>query len=254
MVVAHRGASATEPENTLAAFEAAIAAGADVVELDVRLSADGVPVVMHDATVSTTTDGSGFVHDLALAELKRLDASGGKGQRQEIPTLTEALDAIGRFAGAGVNLEIKNIPGEPAFDSPREATLEATVRVLETAGFAGPVVVSSFNWITIERCREIAPGVFTGFITIGAIDPSAALVYARQAGHELILPQAPALLEAGGAFIEEAHGSEVLVGTWTVDDEDMLEALFSLGVDAVASNRPDLAVAVRDRVVAAQTR
>jgi glycerophosphoryl diester phosphodiesterase len=253
-VVAHRGASATEPENTLVAFEAAIAAGADVVELDVRLSADGVPVVMHDTTVSTTTDGSGFVHDLPLAELKRLDASGGRGQRQEIPTVAEALDAIGRFPGAGVNLEIKNIPGEPAFDSPREGTLEATVRVLETAGFAGPVVVSSFNWITIERCREIAPGVVTGFITIAAIDPSAALVYARQAGHDLVLPQAPALLAAGRAFVDEAHEAEVLVGTWTVDEEEMLETIFSMGADAVASNRPDLAVAVRDRVVAAQPR
>ena len=86
-------ASAAEPENTVAAFEAAAAAGADVIELDVLLTSDGVAVVLHDADLSITTDGSGLVHTKTLAEVKRLDASGGRGPRQEIPTLAEALDA-----------------------------------------------------------------------------------------------------------------------------------------------------------------
>src|SRR5207244_5819311 len=85
-IVAHRGASATHPENTLSAFLAAAAAGADMVELDVRLTADGVPVVLHDLDVSRTTDGSGSAHLMSLRELKRLDASGGRGPRAEIPT------------------------------------------------------------------------------------------------------------------------------------------------------------------------
>ena len=80
-MVAHRGASSTYPENTLEAFEGAIAAGADAVELDVRLTADGIPVVMHDLDVAATTDGHGFVHTMTLADLKRLDASGGRGRR-----------------------------------------------------------------------------------------------------------------------------------------------------------------------------
>jgi glycerophosphoryl diester phosphodiesterase len=110
------------------------------------------------------------------------------------------------------------------------------------------VLVSSFNWITIERSKELAPGLATGFLTVAAVDPHAGLSYVRDRGHDFVLPQAPALLQAGGAFVEDAHGEGVRVGTWTVDREEDLATLFGWGVDAVASNDPALAVAVRDRV------
>jgi glycerophosphoryl diester phosphodiesterase len=248
LVVAHRGASSAEPENTLAAFAAAARVGADVVELDVRLTADGVPVVLHDADVSATTDGAGPVHTLSLAEVKGLDASRGAGPRQEVPTLDEALEEIGRHPGLGVDLEIKNIPGEAAFDSPQEAALHASLDALDRSGFDGPVLVSSFNWLTIERCKEAVPGLPTGFLTIAAIEPHASLVYAAGAGHDFVLPHAAALLGGGEPFVREAHREGVRVGTWTVDDQDLLATLFGWEVDAVASNRPDVAIAVRDRV------
>ena len=251
LVVAHRGASATEPENTLLAFEAALDAGADAVELDVRLTADGVAVVLHDPDVSGATDGSGLVHELALADVKRLDASRGRGPRQEVPTLTEALELIAARDG-GVNLEIKNLPGEPAFDSPREAVLEAALEALEATSFPGPVLVSSFNWLTIERSKQLAAEIPTGFLSIAAIDAHAALVYARRNGHDFVLPQTPALLAAGAGLIEEAHRDGVRVGTWVADDEAELETLFRWEVDAVAVNDPVAAIAVRDRVVDAQ--
>ena len=118
-IVAHRGASSSHPENTLQSYEAALDAGADVIECDVRVSRDGIAVIMHDEDVGRTTDGEGFVNELTLAELKRLDASKGLGQRSEIPTLREVLElADGR---AGINVEIKNMPGERSFDSPLEA-------------------------------------------------------------------------------------------------------------------------------------
>jgi glycerophosphoryl diester phosphodiesterase len=246
LVVAHRGASSTTPENTLPAFEEAARAGADVVELDVRLTRDGAPVVLHDPDVSATTDGKGPVHELTLAEVKRLDAGSGH-PRLEVPTLEEALEAIDR-GGLGVDLEVKNIPGEPAFDSPEEATLEATLRALDRVGFGGPVLVSSFNWITIEACRRLAPDLVTGFLTVAAVDPRAALDYARQNGHDFVLPHAVALAGAEEAFVREAHADGLRVGTWTVDDEASLERLFGWNVDAVASNDPALAVAVRDRM------
>lgn len=242
-MVAHRGASARVPENTLAAFEAAVADGADVVELDVRLTEDGIPVVLHDPDVSSTTDGSGYVHELTLAEVKRLDASHGEGEGQEIPTLAEALETI---RGIGVNLEIKNLPGEPAFDSPNESTLEAALRVLHDVRFDGPVLVSSFNWLTIERARALSSEIRTGFLTIAAIDPWAALVYVRSRGHDFVLPQSPALLTAGEGFVRDARSHGVLVGTWVVDDQEMLSTLYSWGLDAVATNDPRLAVTVRD--------
>ena len=248
LVVAHRGASALEPENTLVSFESAARAGADVVELDVRLTGDGVPVILHDPDVAATTDGTGFVHEMTLGQVKSLDASGGRGDRQEIPTLAEALDLLAGH-GTAVNLEIKNLPGEPAFDSPRESVLGRAVETVRASRFAGPVLVSSFNWLTIERCREIAPEARTGFLTIAAIDPWASLVYARQHGHDFVLPQTPALAAAGESFVREAHQGGVRVGTWVADDEDVLATLFGWGVDAVASNDPRTAVAVRDRVL-----
>ncbi len=250
-MVAHRGASAAEPENTVSAFDAAVRAGADVVELDVRLTADGVPVVLHDPDVAATTDGSGPVHTMTLADVKRLDASRASPGRHEIPTLAEALEAIGRADGVAADLEIKNIPGEDAFDSPTEAILEASIRTLDEVAFRGPVLISSFNWLTIERSKQLEPGIATGFLTISAVDPRAALVYVRQHGHDFVLPQANALVDAGEPFVAEAHADGVRVGTWTVDDESTIETLFGWGVDAVASNRPDLAVSVRDRVRAA---
>jgi glycerophosphoryl diester phosphodiesterase len=244
LVVAHRGASLDQPENTLPAFESAIEAGADVVELDVRLSADGVPVVMHDPEVSRATDGHGFVHELTLVELKRLNASKGQGPRAEVATLREVLEAVsGR---AGVDLEIKNIPGEPAFDSPMEAVLTAALRDLDATSFDGGVLISSFNMITLERSLALAPDIPTGFLTVAAIEPSAALVYARGAGHSWVLPHVGALLVAGAAFVQEAHESGIRVGTWTVDEPETMSTLFGWGVDAVASNDPRLAVGLRD--------
>ncbi|HEX2069232.1 MAG TPA: glycerophosphodiester phosphodiesterase family protein [Actinomycetota bacterium] len=245
-VVAHRGASALYPENTLQAFEGAIKAGADLVELDVRLTSDGVPVILHDLDVSITTDGTGRVHELTLADIKRLDASKGRDDRTEVPTLQEALELLsGR---AGVNIEIKNLPEEPAFDSPKEAAVEKTLDALQEIGFSGPVVVCSFNWLSIERVRELEPSVPTGFLTIAAIDPWASLTYVKARGHSLTLPHVAALESAGEEFVHAAHADGIRIGTWTVDEAGMIERLFEMGVDALATNDPATAVPIRDRV------
>jgi glycerophosphoryl diester phosphodiesterase len=252
VVVAHRGASSTYPENTLEAFQGAIDAGADMIELDVRLTADHAAIVLHDADVGATTDGSGFVHTMTLAEIKRLDASGGRGPRAEVPTVMEALQLLsGRV---GVNLEIKNLPGELSFDSPVEAAALETIRLVDEVGFDGTVLISSFNWLSIERVREAEPRLSTGFLTTALIDPWAALVYVRSHGHAYVLPQAPPLYEAGKPFVQEAHAGGVLVGTWTVDDPDAVDRLFADGVDAVATNDPAMAIPIRDRHRAAGAR
>ena len=234
------------PENTLRAFEGAIDAGADLVELDVRLTSDGVPVILHDLEVSITTDGSGRVHELTLSEIKRLDASKGRGERAEVPTLREALEHLsGRV---GVNIEIKNLPEEPAFDSPREAAVEKTLSTLHEIGFSGPVVVCSFNWLSIERVRTLEPSVPTGFLTVAAIDPLASLTYVKARQHSFVLPHVVALDSAGREFVDAAHAEGIRVGTWTVDDAPTIERLFEMDVDALATNDPGLAVPIRDRV------
>ena len=249
LVVAHRGASAHQPENTLPSFEAALQAGADAVELDVRLTSDGVPVVMHDADVARSTNGRGLVCELTLSEVKSLDA-GRDGTPAEVPTVAEVLELVsGR---AGVNFEIKNIPGEQDFDSPREGALMGALEALDRTTFSGPVLVSSFNWLTIERCREVAPDIPTGFLAIAAVSPHASLVYVRDAGHAFVLPQASSLLAAGESVVHDAHQSGIRVGTWTVDDPETLLTLLLWGVDAVASNDPAGAIDVRSRVRASK--
>lgn len=247
-VVAHRGASSELPENTLAAFEEAVRVGADMVELDVRLTADGVPVVLHDSDLGRTTDRSGAVHALPLHEVKRADASRGRGPRQEIPTLAEVLDVL-RGTATGVDIEVKNLPWEPGHD-PDDAVVETVLGVLADSAFPGPVLVSSFNPRTLERARALEPDVPRGLLTIAAFDAREALGHAMAGDHAAVLPQVPAVLEAGPGLVRECHEAGVALGTWTVDDEDTLITLFEWEVDAVATNRPALAVAVRDRVAA----
>jgi glycerophosphoryl diester phosphodiesterase len=201
--------------------------------------------VLHDLDVGVATDGTGLVHELTLDQVKRMDASRGRGPRVQIPTLREVLEALsGRV---GVNLEIKNLPGEPSFDSPKEAAAELSVRLVAEVDFQGQVLMSSFNWLSIERVRDLDPTIATGFLTTALIDPRASLAYVRRSGHQYVLPQAPALFAAGAEFVQEAHAIGVLVGTWTVDDPDAIERLYEMGVDAVATNDPEMAVPIRDR-------
>ncbi len=240
MVVAHRGASSTHPENTLPAFEAAIEAGAPVVELDVRLTADGVPVVMHDPDVARTTDGRGFLHELTAAEVARLRVGSGP-VRARVPTLAEALACLsGR---AGVAIEIKNLPGEPSYDPDGEPLVEAALAELERTAFDGPVLVISFNPRSLRRAKALAPELTTGFLSTEHLDPRDALALARAGRHELVLPSVAALRPAGEAFVAEAHAAGVRVGTWTADDPGTVRELLAMGVDAIATNDPAMAVA-----------
>ncbi len=256
-MVAHRGARLTHPENTLVAFDAALAAGADAVELDARLSADGVAVVSHDADVARIAGEQGLIHEMTLERIKALDASAGRGgdddggsdaigwARTEIPTLREALDLL-RGRG-GIDIEIKNLPEDPDFDSPDEAVAVEVVKTLDEFGMrGGDVLVTSFNWLSIERVRALAPEVPTGFLTSPAIDPRAALTYARQAGHVVVLPHAYALTDAGADFVVAAREDGIRVWTWTVDEPDDMERFFDWGVDAVVTNDPATGVRLRE--------
>lgn len=242
-VVAHRGASATHPENTLDAFEAAVAAGADGVELDVRLTADGVPVVLHDADVAATTDGRGPVHELPIELVRELDASGGRGLGLRIPTLREALEVLTPWVG--VDIEVKNSPGEPGFDPDDRAVVEV-LAALDVLGVRDRVLISSFNPMTVARARGLAPDVATGLLTPEALDPRSAAAAARDGGHAFVLPAVEAVRDGGPAFVGEAHAAGLRVGVWTVDDPEEVERLFSWGVDMVVANDPGALVGIRD--------
>lgn len=242
VIVAHRGASSTHPENTLPAFEAALALGADLVELDVRLSSDDVPVVMHDPTVDRTTDVSGAVHELTAEELWSLNA-GTPDAPARVPMLREVLDLVtGR---AGVALEIKNVPGEPAFDAEQERIVEAVHEELDRAEFDGPVLVVSFNPASIAASKAVAPEVPTGLLTTEHVDPREALAHILERGHDMVLPGSRALIPAGEGFVSQVHEAGRRVGTWTIDDAATVGMLLDRGLDAIASNDPAMALDVR---------
>ena len=236
MVVAHRGASVEQPENTIAAFEVAIDAGADAVEFDVRMTVDWHAVVMHDADVSRTTDGTGIVSEMTLEEIRKLG----------VPTLEEALRCLsGR---AAVDIEIKNSPDEPGYTPDAEPAVEATLSGLEEVAFASPVIVSSFNPRSIAHSRALRPDVPTGLLTWFDVEADDALARATGQGHTWVLPFVTKVLEAGDGFPDRVHDSGALLGVWIADDPEVARQLFEVGADAVATNNPRAVVPVRDDV------
>jgi glycerophosphoryl diester phosphodiesterase len=237
MVVAHRGASIEQPENTIAAFEAAIDAGADAVEFDVRMTADWCPVVLHDPDVSRTTDGTGIVSEMTRDEIRALG----------VPTLEEVLRCVSGRVGA--DIEIKNSPDEPGYTPDAEPAVEATLAALDELAFSGPLIVSSFNPRSIAHSRALRPDVPTGLLTWFDVDADEALARATGQGHPWVLPFVTKVLEAGDGFGDRVHDGGALLGVWIADDPDTARRLFELGADAVATNDPRAIVPVRDEVV-----
>lgn len=237
LVVAHRGASLEHPENTIEAFEAAIDLGADAVEFDVRMTADGHAVVMHDPDVSRTTDGSGLVADMTLEEIRTLG----------VTTVEEALRCLsGRVAA---DIEIKNLPGEPDFRPDREPAVEATLAALDAVGFSGQVIVSSFNPASIAHSRALRPEVPTGLLTEYEVDAEDALMRATSLGHPWVLPFVLKVLESSEGFVDRVHAGGALLGVWIADDPGTARLLFELGADAVATNDPRAIVPIRNETV-----
>jgi glycerophosphoryl diester phosphodiesterase len=249
VIVAHRGASVEEAENTLAAFELAVAVGADAVEFDVRMTADGHAVVMHDPDVDRTTDGTGLVRSMTLAQIGRLRIRTADGGAAGIPTLREALQTLSGRAAA--DIEIKNIPGEPDFDPARELAVEAVHEALEAVSFVGEVIVSSFNPLSLTASRAIASEVDTGLLTDHSVDGEVGLRFAHDQGFRWLLPYAGKVREAGAAFPEAVHAAGIRLGTWITDEPSDAVALLRSGVDAVATNDPRAIVAARSQAFGA---
>ena len=255
LVIAHRGGAALRPENTLVAFEHALTLGADVLELDVRATADGRLVVIHDATVDRTTNGTGAVGTLPLAELRELDAAyrftadGGRtfperGRGIAIPTLDELLTAL---PAARLSIEIK----------PPAAPLAAAVcTALRTTNAAERVTVASFDSGGLERFRDVCPGVATGatprevgrFVTASALR---ILPVPRLAAAVLQLPEryrgVPVLTPT---VLATAHARGLPVHAWVIDDAADMRRLLALGVDGIVTDRPDVLLAVLGRAPA----
>jgi glycerophosphoryl diester phosphodiesterase len=232
IVTAHRGFSGEYPENTLAAFRAAIAAGADMVELDVHLTSDNELVVIHDDTLERTTDGKGNVAEKTLAELKRLDAGFKFNPRfagERIPTLTEVLDtARGRIR---VNIELKKGKN---FPYTMEELADRTLAVVEKAGMTDQVLFSSFDPAAVDRIREKAPRLPIAVIT------QKPWATPEEAGGGKLYPAInSAFKNLSEKNIRLAHAAGLQVHAWTVNTPGDMEKVISLGVDGIITNHPD---------------
>ncbi len=231
LVVAHRGASAAAPENTLAAQELARRAGADLIETDGQISKDGVPYVMHDSTVDRTTDGTGDLTTLTSAQLDALDAGswfspGYAGER--VPTL-RAQGADLKARGGRLLLEIK-----------RAASKDQVARMLDALRAAGVltpdrVFVQSFSKQHLIWARELAPGLPRGYLT-STLDADPVGVV-QELGLTAYNPSATALATRP-SVVADLHRAGVATMVWTVDQPAQWKTLESLGVDAIITNRP----------------
>jgi len=251
-VFAHRGGRALGPENTIAAFDLGLAAGADGLELDVHLSSDGVVVVCHDDTLDRTTGASGAVGALTAAELAKVDAGcrfrDGQGAypfRERgvgIPALHEVLH---RYPGIPVIVEMK-------VDS--AAMGRAVAAEVEAAGAQDRVCAAGYSRRAMEAARAALPGMATSACHAEvrwAVYRSLAGWPVRQVPYQVYqVPERAGLIRvASRRFIRHAHDAGLGVQVWTVDEEADMRRLLEWGADALISNRPDLAVSVRDRWV-----
>jgi glycerophosphoryl diester phosphodiesterase len=231
-VIAHRGASGEAPENTLAAFRRAMELGVDAVELDVQLSADGEPVVIHDDLLDRTTDGRGLVAAQPLAALQRLDAGRWFDERfagERIPTLAEALVLL---RPTRVIVEIKNRPiVHPGIAS-------RVAGVVREVGHPA-VTISSFDHPLLLEVRKAAPGIPTAVLFFARpVDP---VRLARDAAATILHPHWIFLTRD---MIEGVRAVGLRVETWVVDDAEHMVRLAAMGVDGIMSNYPDRLITV----------
>jgi len=230
-VWAHRGASAKAPENTLAAFRLAHELGADGLELDVQLSADGHVVVIHDETLDRTTTGRGPVGERTLADLKALDASNGREGfiGEPIPTLDEVLELVGP-TGITVNVELKN--SVEVYAGLEQAVLE----IVAAAGMADRVVYSSFNHISATQLARSSQPSRVGLLFSDVL--AEPWDYAQRLDVSALHPHWK-YVDFVPETIERCHALGLEINVWTVDSPTVARRLADLGADAVITNRPD---------------
>ena len=228
--VAHRGASAQYPENTLLAFRRAIEQGVDALELDVHLTADDELVVMHDSTLDRTTNGHGNIRDHRLQEIRQLDA----GQGEKIPLLSEVIQ-LAREAQIRLFVEVKGATEDEGL-----AIAESTVRALETGSFLSQVILTSFSPSALLRAKAIQPELST------MLDPS------PQDGSLTPRQICAQVLGAGANCVSydfrfltpeiatECQLTGLSLWPWDPDEPDDMRQMIKLGVPGIITNRPDV--------------
>ncbi|MDQ1436618.1 MAG: glycerophosphoryl diester phosphodiesterase [Acidimicrobiaceae bacterium] len=249
---AHQGGAKEAPSSTLFAMRAALAAGADAIELDVHATRDGELVVCHDATVDATTDGTGRIADLTLAQVQALDNAAAwpelAGRAPEdrslgVATLREVLE---EFAGVILNLDIKQTsPDVPGYES-------ALAALLREFGRVDDVIVASFLDLATDRFSAFAPDVPISAGTLATAQfwqavqegvtpsgPSGLFASARYAALQ-VPPAFQDTVVVDERFVAAAHAAGMAVHVWTIDEPDEMARLLDLGVDGIITDRPSV--------------
>ena len=215
--IGHRGARAYEPENTLRSFERAIELGANAVELDVRKTKDKKIVVIHDAKVDKTTDGSGSVNELTLEEIKQFVTEKG----EKIPTLEEALEFLGKRVKVLIELKETGIE-------------EQVLGLVHEKGLVESVIVVSFLEEALRRVRELDDLVATGLIYVRHKNPIEAALELKA---EYLLPL---YRFTHSADVRKAHEAGLKVIVWTINKPEEVNEYRKKGVDGIATDKPDI--------------
>lgn len=220
--IGHRGAKAHVAENTLASFQQALNLGADGIELDVHVSADGELVVIHDFTVDRTTNGTGEVHKLTVAELKQLKVEGS----HIIPTLDEVMYAVGKKCL--VNIEMKG-------RHTAQPVSEFVDRYVKEKSYSyADFIVSSFQREELQNISRLNPYIQLGILTQASVKQ--AMQWAEEFSAKAIHPHFSLLTESN---VKKAKEAGLKIYTWTVNEQEDIDRVKAYGVDGIISDYPE---------------
>jgi glycerophosphoryl diester phosphodiesterase len=240
VVFAHRGAAARAPENTLAAFELAAAEGADAVELDAKLTADGHIVVFHDRTLERTTDGTGRLAQKTLAELRTLDAGShfsAEFRGEKIPLLEEVFDAVGKKVL--INVELTN------YATPADDLVSRVCALVQMCGLEARVIFSSFLPTNLSRARSLLPGVPRGLLAFRGWKGAWARSFGFSFGDYAALH--PFFTDVDAQEVRRVHRLGRRIHVWTVSEAQDILNLKNWGADGIFTKDPALALRVLGR-------
>ncbi|WIV10490.1 glycerophosphodiester phosphodiesterase [Proteiniborus sp. MB09-C3] len=238
LIIAHRGASAYAPENTMVSFMKALEMKSDGIELDAHMTKDGALVVCHDERVDRTTNGKGFIKDFTLEEIRELDAGSWFGEEfrgEKIPELREVLELI-KDSNILLNIELKNAPILYA------GIEKKTIEMIADYGMEEKVIISSFNHYSLTEVKRINSQIKTGALYMaGLVEP---WIYAKRINADALHPLFYNLLVP--ELIKGCFENGIMLNPFTVDDERYISALLNLEVNGIITNYPDRAVKIRD--------
>ncbi len=237
-VIAHRGASHARPENTLEAFRHAIELGVDLLEFDVRITADGHPIIMHDPTVDRTTNGTGAVRDLTFAEIRSLDAGAKFGDRHrglQVPTLDEVLD-LARPSGVGLDVQIY------AIEETSEDLTRKVVDALQKYEYDERAFIAAEEDVVLFA-RSLDPDRpicnLSGQRDVGSLQRNVDI------GSRIVQAFAKYV---NADFVRKAHGMGITVNVFYADHVNEMNRLITAGVDGILTNEPEMLLRVLGRI------